>query len=71
MILQAVRKNQAPGPTSAVIRQGHRLRVAVGPSDFPHAASPVPQLLGQAGRVVQILHDADHRSVLLLPVVPE
>ena len=57
-------------PTSAVIRPGHRLRIAVGPSDFPHAASPVPQLLGQAGGIVTILHDAAHPSHVVLPVVP-
>ncbi|WP_018133056.1 CocE/NonD family hydrolase [Effusibacillus pohliae] len=58
-------------PTNAVIPAGHRLRVAIGPSDFPHALSPLPQLANQAGGMVQIWHGPEYPSTILLPVVPE
>ena len=54
---KAAQKNLAPGqvapvdvevfPTGAVIRPGHRLRVAVQAFDVPHLLSPVSHLLGQ------------------------
>jgi putative CocE/NonD family hydrolase len=56
-------------PTSAVIKKGHRLRVAVGPGDFPHQVPPAPQLAAALGGVVQILHDAEHPSALTLPTI--
>jgi putative CocE/NonD family hydrolase len=56
-------------PTNAVIKAGHKLRVAVGPSDFPHAVSPVPAQTNQLGGVVNILHDDAHPSFVSLPVV--
>ncbi|PLR98767.1 CocE/NonD family hydrolase [Bacillus sp. T33-2] len=57
-------------PTNAVIKKGHKLRVAVGPSDFPHAISPLPQLGKQAGGTVTILHDANHPSSIVVPALP-
>ncbi|GGE13802.1 putative peptidase [Marinithermofilum abyssi] len=56
-------------PTHAVIPKGHRLRVAIGPSDFPHAVSPLPQSLKQAGGFLKIHHGPDHPSNVVLPVV--
>lgn len=54
---KASQKNLVPGqvapvdvevfPTGAVIRPGHRLRIAVQAFDVPHLLSPLPSLLGQ------------------------
>lgn len=57
-------------PTSALIRQGHRLRISVGPSNFPFATMPVPTLLQSAAGLISIYHDAEHPSSVVLPVVP-
>jgi putative CocE/NonD family hydrolase len=56
-------------PINAVIKKGHSLRLAVGPSDFPHAAPPVPQEANLAGGVVSVLHDAQHPSYVALPTL--
>jgi putative CocE/NonD family hydrolase len=55
-------------PTSAVIAKGHRLRITIAPSDFPHAVSPLPAFLAGQG-VVTILDDPKHPSGVVLPVV--
>ncbi len=57
-------------PTSAVIKQGHRLRVTVGASDFPHGLPPVVDLLDQALGLLTVHSDAEHPSSIVLPVVP-
>jgi uncharacterized protein len=57
-------------PTSAVIRQGHRLRVTVGASDFPHGLPPVVDLLDQLVGVMTVHSSAEHPSSIVLPVVP-
>ena len=54
-------------PTDAVIPAGHRLRLYVGPNDFPHAVPPLGQLANSLGGVVQVLHDPQHASYLVLP----
>jgi uncharacterized protein len=56
-------------PLNAVIKKGHSLRLAVGPSDFPHSAPPLPQQANLAGGVVTLLHDAQHPSYLELPTL--
>jgi len=56
-------------PLNAVIKKDHALRVAVGPSDFPHAMSPLPQQLDQLGGVVSVLHDSQHPSYVALPTL--
>jgi putative CocE/NonD family hydrolase len=56
-------------PTDALISAGHRLRLYVGPNDFPHAVPPVSQLIGSLGGVVQVRHDPQHASYLELPNV--
>jgi putative CocE/NonD family hydrolase len=56
-------------PVNAVIPQGHRLRVAVNPSDFPHSLPPLPQLSGSLGGTVSVLHDAEHPSYVALPTL--
>ncbi|MEA2346415.1 MAG: uncharacterized protein QOG62_202 [Thermoleophilaceae bacterium] len=54
-------------PTRASIQPGHRLRVSVGPSDFPHQLPPLPQLLNGLGGTVKVLTDPAHPSAVELP----
>lgn len=56
-------------PTDVTIPAGHRLRLYVGPNDFPHAVPPLSQLQGSLAGVVQVLHDPQHASYLELPTV--
>jgi putative CocE/NonD family hydrolase len=56
-------------PTSAVILEGHSLRISVGGGDFPHSLPPAPQAVDELGGVVTLLHDADHPSALVLPTL--
>lgn len=56
-------------PTNAVIKKGHRLRVSIGPSDFPHAFSTIPQFKKQTGGIIKLLHDPEHPSHVVLPVI--
>lgn len=56
-------------PTNAVIKAGHRLRITVAPSDFPHSIPPLPQLLDSLAGIVSVHHDPAHRSSVTLPVV--
>jgi putative CocE/NonD family hydrolase len=56
-------------PLRAAIRRGHRLRITVGPSDFPHQVPPLPQLQDSLGGQVAILNDERHRSFVNLPVL--
>ncbi len=53
-------------PTSNLFRAGHQIRIDIANSDYPHLApSPYPS-------ESEILHDRDHPSRLILPlVVPE
>lgn len=57
-------------PTSAVIQTGHKLRIAVGASDFPHGLPPLPDLVQSILGVLSIYSDAEHPSKVVLPVVP-
>jgi putative CocE/NonD family hydrolase len=57
-------------PTSAVIAKGHKLRVAVGASDFPHGLPPLPDLVQSLAGLLSIHSDAAHPSRVVLPVVP-
>ncbi len=57
-------------PTSALIKKGHRLRIAVGPSNLPFALMPVPSLLQSLIGLINIYHDAEHPSSVVLPVAP-
>ncbi|MEW8971708.1 MAG: CocE/NonD family hydrolase [Mesobacillus sp.] len=56
-------------PSNFVIKEGHRLRVAIGPSDFPHSMSPAPQLLNQLGGIATILNNSKYPSSIVLPLV--
>lgn len=57
-------------PTSALIRAGHRLRISIGSSDFPRGLPPAPRLLASAAGALTVHSDGEHRSSLVLPVVP-
>jgi putative CocE/NonD family hydrolase len=57
-------------PTSALIRTGHRLRVSVGPSNFPAGMPAVPDLLAQLAGTLNVYGDAQHPSSMVIPVVP-
>ena len=57
-------------PTAALIRSGHRLRVAISASNQAQGVWPRP-LQGIAnGNVSTILNDPSHPSSIVLPVVP-
>jgi putative CocE/NonD family hydrolase len=57
-------------PINALIKAGHRIRLSIGSSDFPHAAAPLPGTMSELGGVLTIHHDATHPSSVALPVVP-
>lgn len=57
-------------PTSALIKKGHKLRLSVGPSDFPHGLPPLPDLANSAIGAITLYSDADHPSSVTLPSVP-
>lgn len=57
-------------PTSALIKTGHRLRISVGPSNFPFALMPLPTLLQSALGLMSIYNDAEHPSSVVIPAVP-
>lgn len=57
-------------PTSLVIKQGHRLRVSVGASDFPHGLPPLVDLLDQVLGLLTIYSDAEHPSSIVVPAMP-
>lgn len=57
-------------PTSALVAKGHRLRIAVGPSNFPAGLPALPDLLASLAGVLSVHSDAEHPSSVILPVVP-
>lgn len=57
-------------PTSALIKKGHSLRVAVGASNLPQGVPPVPTLLNSLVGLLTIYSDAAHPSSVVIPVVP-
>lgn len=56
--------------TSALIKKGHRLRIAIGPSNVAQGLPPLPDLLNSLAGVITIHSDALHPSSVVLPVVP-
>lgn len=56
--------------TSAMIAQGHRLRVAVSASNLPQGVPPLPTLLQSLAGLLTIYSDAAHPSSVVIPVVP-
>ncbi len=63
-------------PTSNLFAKGHRIRLEISSSDYPQFA-PNPNTGAPFGTTADtkvatqtILHDADHPSALILPVIP-
>lgn len=56
-------------PVNALLKAGHRLRLALSPSDFPHQVPPLPILAGSLAGTVSILNDAAHQSYVELPQI--
>jgi len=62
--------------TSTVFKAGHRIRLEVSSSNFPHYVrnQNSAEDVGASSRIrtanQTILHDDEHRSHLALPVVP-
>ncbi len=57
-------------PTSALIKAGHRLRVSVGPSNFPAGLPAVPDLAASLIGTLSVYGNASYPSSIVLPVVP-
>ena len=55
-------------PTAAVFAAGHTLRLTLQSGDSPHLSPPLPQLEDSFGGTLQVWHDADHPSQLILPI---
>jgi predicted acyl esterase len=56
-------------PTFDTLQPGHRLRVTIATSDFPHALPTVTQGLGLIGGVYHVEHTAAHPSSVELPLI--
>jgi putative CocE/NonD family hydrolase len=63
-------------PTSNLFRPGHRIGVEISSSNFPHYDRN-PNTGGEFGQETTfkvaeqtILHDADHPSRIILPIIP-
>jgi predicted acyl esterase len=57
-------------PTSALIRAGERLRVSVGPSNYPAGLPAVPDLAASLIGTLTVWSNASQPSSIVLPVVP-
>jgi putative CocE/NonD family hydrolase len=63
-------------PTSNLFRPGHRVRLEISSSDYPQFApnpntgEPFGTSARQVSAVQTILHDPEHPSALVLPVIP-
>ena len=63
-------------PTSNLFAKGHRIRLEISSSDYPQFApnpntgDPVGVSAHKQSAVQTILHDADHPSSVILPVIP-
>ncbi|MFW6167942.1 MAG: CocE/NonD family hydrolase C-terminal non-catalytic domain-containing protein [Ralstonia sp.] len=67
---QAVRVPVDVFPTGALIASGHKLRVAIGASNSPQGAPPIPTLLNSLAGVLTLYGDEAHASKVVIPVVP-
>jgi putative CocE/NonD family hydrolase len=56
-------------PTFDTLQPGHRLRITVATSDFPHALPEATQLPNLVGGVYQLEHSAAHPSSVELPLI--
>jgi len=57
-------------PAAALIRVGHKLRVAISASNQAQGIWMQPQQSAVAGGISTIYNDPDHPSSLVLPIVP-
>ncbi len=57
-------------PTAALVRAGHKLRIAISASNQAQGFWPSDKQAEVNGNVSTILNDADHPSSIVLPVVP-
>jgi putative CocE/NonD family hydrolase len=57
-------------PAAALIRVGHRLRIAISSSNQVEGIWTTPQQVSATGNVSRIYNDAAHPSSVVLPVVP-
>jgi putative CocE/NonD family hydrolase len=57
-------------PVAALIKPGHRLRIAISASNQAEGVWPHPQQASADGNVTTILNDPTHPSSVVLPVVP-
>jgi putative CocE/NonD family hydrolase len=57
-------------PAAALIRKGHKLRIAISASNQAEGVWPTPQQVLANGNVSTILNDPTHPSSVVLPVVP-
>ena len=57
-------------PAAAVIRKGHKLRIAISASNQAQGVWPAPQQQRASGNTSTILNSASYPSSVILPVVP-
>jgi putative CocE/NonD family hydrolase len=57
-------------PTSNVFKAGHRIRLTIGTANTPGTATPVPDLLNEAGGQLRVLSGPTYDSYVQLPVIP-
>ncbi len=57
-------------PNAALIRSGHKLRVAISASNQAQGVWPLPQQAAVNGNISTVFNDAQHPSSIVLPVVP-
>lgn len=57
-------------PNAALIRAGHKLRVAISASNQAQGVWPLPNQANANGGTTVILNSAEHPSSIVLPVVP-
>lgn len=56
--------------TSARLKAGEQLQIAVASSNLPQGLAPLPALLPSAAGVLTVLNTPEHPSNVVLPVVP-
>jgi putative CocE/NonD family hydrolase len=57
-------------PTSNEFKAGHRIRLTIGTANTPGTATPVPDLLNEAGGQLRVLRGPTYDSYVQLPVIP-
>lgn len=57
-------------PAAALVRKGHKLRIAISASNQAQGVWPTPQQLKANGNVSTIYNDPSHPSSVVLPLVP-